>query len=667
MKQLAQGLSVTSDLNFSLRIISSQIIFTRRLFLIAFAFFICFTYASQASAATYLVTTNADNTDGTSSSCNPGSGGLCTLRQAINAANYVAGDDTITFAAGLVGVTITVNPQIGTILINTNMLIDATSAGGIQVSGGDILRVFTVNNNSTVTMRGFAVRQGSAGGNGGGGIGVVGSALTLDRMIITDNTANFGGGIYAAGIAGVGSLTITNSTIAGNNGGGIFSTVALILNNVYLRNNHLSSATLNIAGGGLYSGSANGSTITNCVISGNTISSSVTGLNKGGSGVYFDRGINYISGTTIFDNSATNGNGGGLSVQNSATLTLVNSTVSGNAADNGGGLLIESLATATLTNLTIARNTAATSGGGIFHVAPQTNSVIEKSNFLLAESLDINNTIVADNTAPVNSDIDGIINSLGNNLVRNRGTSTGYSGSDLPDGTNPRLAPLGQYGGSLFTYALANNSPAVNAGNNTGTIATDQRGATRQGSVDIGAFEVNSTYTAALPSGKVNEEYDQTLVPNSNGFTYTLASGNFPPGLSLTTSFAPNAAVGITGIPTMAGTYNFIIRATDTNENIVDTNYQIFVAAAPTAASVAVGGRVTSGEGRGIFRARVYLTDATGETRTALTGSFGYYRFDEVPAGQTYTLSVSHKRHTFAPQVLTVTEDINDLNFMAQP
>ena len=87
----------------------------------------------------------------------------------------------------------------------------------------------------------------------------------------------------------------------------------------------------------------------------------------------------------------------------------------------------------------------------------------------------------------------------------------------------------------------------------------------------------------------------------------------------------------------------------------------------PSAASVTVGGRVTSGEGRGIFRARVYLTDAAGETRTALTGSFGYYRVDDVPAGQTYTLGVMHKRYQFAPKILSVNEEVADFDFIALP
>jgi hypothetical protein len=89
------------------------------------------------------------------------------------------------------------------------------------------------------------------------------------------------------------------------------------------------------------------------------------------------------------------------------------------------------------------------------------------------------------------------------------------------------------------------------------------------------------------------------------------------------------------------------------------------VATTPTAASVSVGGRITSAADRGIGKARVSLTDSSGETRTALTNSFGYYRFADVVAGGTYIFNVSHKRYEFAPQVLHINEERSDVNFSA--
>ena len=71
---------------------------------------------------------------------------------------------------------------------------------------------------------------------------------------------------------------------------------------------------------------------------------------------------------------------------------------------------------------------------------------------------------------------------------------------------------------------------------------------------------------------------------------------------------------------------------------------------------------VTAGK-RGIARARVMLTNANGETQTALTNAFGYYRFEEVAAGETYVFNVSAKQHSFVPRVVLVNEDLTELNF----
>ena len=88
---------------------------------------------------------------------------------------------------------------------------------------------------------------------------------------------------------------------------------------------------------------------------------------------------------------------------------------------------------------------------------------------------------------------------------------------------------------------------------------------------------------------------------------------------------------------------------------------------APTAASVSISGRVMTADGRGIKKAIVVLTKPTGERISALTGAFGYYRFDGVMAGQTYIVEVNSKRFHFSPQVVSVMEDLANLDFTAQP
>lgn len=97
-------------------------------------------------------------------------------------------------------------------------------------------------------------------------------------------------------------------------------------------------------------------------------------------------------------------------------------------------------------------------------------------------------------------------------------------------------------------------------------------------------------------------------------------------------------------------------------------SYQFLVAAplAPTAAGVSVGGRVMRANGIGIGNALVTLTKSNGESQIAFTSSFGYYRFVDIPAGETYIFSVLSKRYTFNPntQVRSIFEETNDVNFV---
>jgi len=85
---------------------------------------------------------------------------------------------------------------------------------------------------------------------------------------------------------------------------------------------------------------------------------------------------------------------------------------------------------------------------------------------------------------------------------------------------------------------------------------------------------------------------------------------------------------------------------------------------APTAAGVSISGRVLSADGRGLRNAFVYLTDNTGRTRTTRTGTFGYYRFDGIEAGQVAVIGVNSKLYQFEPRVLVVNDSLSDVNLM---
>lgn len=90
-------------------------------------------------------------------------------------------------------------------------------------------------------------------------------------------------------------------------------------------------------------------------------------------------------------------------------------------------------------------------------------------------------------------------------------------------------------------------------------------------------------------------------------------------------------------------------------------------ALAPTAATVTIGGRIQSAEGRGIKNAVITLTKTDGEAKTVVSGTLGYYRFTEVEVGASFILSITSKRFTFNPSTLfvTITEARDDLDFAA--
>ncbi len=149
---------------------------------------------------------------------------------------------------------------------------------------------------------------------------------------------------------------------------------------------------------------------------------------------------------------------------------------------NGGGLLNDG--TATLTNCTISGNSA-NEGGGVFLVAPDSRTTIV-------------DTIVAGNSARTSPDFSGKVDQdRGYNLIGDGDGASGFTAAGDQVGTaaspiNPRLAPLGDYGGPTQTMALRTGSPAIGQGTTVAGLTTDQRGfALDSPRPDIGAFQSN--------------------------------------------------------------------------------------------------------------------------------------------------------------------------------
>lgn len=87
---------------------------------------------------------------------------------------------------------------------------------------------------------------------------------------------------------------------------------------------------------------------------------------------------------------------------------------------------------------------------------------------------------------------------------------------------------------------------------------------------------------------------------------------------------------------------------------------------APTASSVSLGGRITDRFGRALRQVDVTLTKSSGEVFYTKTGIKGLYWFGDLPAGDTYIISVYSKRHYFSEptRVINLNENLTDVDFI---
>ena len=194
-------------------------------------------------------------------------------------------------------------------------------------------------------------------------------------------------------------------------------------------------------------------------------------------------------------------------------------------------------------------------------------------------------------------------------------------------------------------------------------------------SVSAGLASTNVTATGVSIAG--TEFYD-----NPAGFTCspscsTTGTGTCHIAASVTSSpLAPQVALTVNSVtfnsPTQVtlnintvnaspGTHTIRV----TNPDGQFTSFSVTVLA-PTAASVPVSGRVLTLGGLGVRGAVVTMTDDLGNARTVLTGAFGFYSFENVEAGRTYTVSVMSKRYTFSSRIVTVDDAIDGLDFVQQ-
>jgi hypothetical protein len=63
----------------------------------------------------------------------------------------------------------------------------------------------------------------------------------------------------------------------------------------------------------------------------------------------------------------------------------------------------------------------------------------------------------------------------------------------------------------------------------------------------------------------------------------------------------------------------------------------------------------------------ITLTDGSGTVRKTYTGTFGYYKFDDIMVGQTVIIDVRNKRYNF-PQptrIISLVDELTNVDFIA--
>ncbi|MFO1462853.1 MAG: choice-of-anchor Q domain-containing protein [bacterium] len=386
--------------------------------------------------------------------------GRCSLREALHNANNdgtppdepdcAAGDgDDVIDLRGLSG---TLDLLASLSALTTNLTILGPGASLLTIRAGGAYRIFdTASASLNLNISGLTLTNGAPSAGGGGAIFVE----PTDTMNLTD-------------------CVITGNNLSTNQGGGIQNKGTLIIDRCLIADNHITAGTGE--GGGIVS-----------------------------------EGDLTVRNSAIVGNSLTNSNnGGGIKISN-GSLNLVNSTVSGNSANGGGGLYITALSTPVTVKIlssTITDNHATAGEGGGLAMSAATASDI---------SVTVQNSILAGNTAFIegadctdDNGLSGTVVSQGFNLLGIDDQCSGeFDGTGDKIGTlasplNPRLSALADNGGPTPSHALQAGSPAIDGGNPSGCrdengllLGLDQRGFSRNGDgdangsavCDIGAFE----------------------------------------------------------------------------------------------------------------------------------------------------------------------------------
>ncbi len=359
------------------------------------------------------------------------------------------------------------------------------------VHGGGIYQAFT---GATLHISNTLIAENYSPGDGGGIYNSGGYVAIHDVHMNDNSTQRFGGGIENS----AGQLTVQNSQILSNTalvrGGGIDNTGLLTVTHSTISYNEALSPTIPNAtgqGGGISNVLSGTAVLDNVVIAHNHTAVS-------GAGIWNDSQLSMWR-TAVDGNSASSGfgTGGGIVNSSGATLQVIESTISRNAViASGGG--IQNAGTLTITNSTISGNHA-NGGGGLYN---QDTAFIEFSTLSengalaggnlngAAGTISMTHTLIADFDGGANCFwAAATIVSLDYNIASDDSCPLSQA-NDLPN-TDVLLGPLQDNDGPTETHALLSGSPAIDAGDLAACPTTDQRGYGRPfgPTCDRGAYE----------------------------------------------------------------------------------------------------------------------------------------------------------------------------------
>ena len=515
------------------------------------------------------------------------------------------------------------------------------------------------------------------------------------------------GGIAVSTPTGAVTVNVNNCTISNNSAGsavaGTSAIGAGIMGNVTAATINVNNSTIsgNTASTGLTGVGSNGggissigiTNITNSMITGNTASVTVAGSTASAfsGGVHVTAGTTTITGTTISGNTSTASSGtgsgfaGGLYNQQ-ATVNISNSTISNNTASNfhAGIRTLSStvVANTTITDSTVSGNTAVGEGGGVINI----------SGGAANSTVNITGSTVSGNMATSPTSVGG--------GIENFSTSTGLAAVNLLNSTvsgNSAFNGAGVFNtGAAATINL--NFSTVAANTATGTGGGLNQAATGTTNLRNSVVGDNSAPAGPDISGTITSQ-DYNHVENTSGGTFLAYSENRKDAKMVTTSFLllPNDVTGIdpqigplganggttlTHFPLIGSPLlNTIPNGTNdcgttvtTAQNNTSRPQQTAcekgsVERALSAAAAHVSGRVLTANGQGISKATIEISGGTLTNPVFVrTGTFGYYRYEGLNAGETYVVTIHSKRFQFAnpSRVVTLFDSVSDLDFIAE-